>query len=79
MAFYTKRLLNKNGSLTYVNDGYEYIETNEGFLFYQKDGIYRLIAYLNTNESVVLPTDIFGNSYSISGMKGVKKSYNTCW
>ena len=64
-----KLIVNKNGSKRYRDE--EYIDTTEGFLFEKKNG-YALIAYLGNENTITLPNDIDGNSYTIYRMRGVR-------
>ena len=72
IAQFAKLIINKNGNKTYRNDGAEYIDTEEGFLFKKQNGGYQLIAYFGAEETVTLPQDINGNSYEIYQMSGVR-------
>ena len=72
VAYYAKILVEKDGGVAYIDDGYEYIVTTDEYLFQKKDGNYELIAYFGKNETVTLPLTIEGNSYSILRMRGVK-------
>ena len=65
-------IINKDGSKTYKYDGYEYFETEDGFIFDEQNGNYRLVAYIGGKDTVTLPADIDGNGYSIYRMRGVK-------
>lgn len=74
VAYYAKILVDKDGNKTYIekSDGTVYIETTDGFLFSRYNVVYKLIAYVGSAETVTLPTDINGNSYTIYQMRGVK-------
>ena len=72
IAQFAKLIINKNGNKTYRNDGVEYIDTEEGFLFKKQNGGYQLIAYFGAEETVTLPKDINGNRYEIYQMRGVR-------
>ena len=68
VAYYAKVLID-HGTVSYKNDGYEYILTDEGFLFDYDGSNYRLIAYTGGKETVTLPSDINGNNYEIYSMR----------
>ena len=70
LAYYAKILVD-NGVTTYANDGYEYILTDDGFLFREKDSKYELISYIGGEDTVTLPENINGNSYGLYYMSGV--------
>ena len=70
VACYAKILVD-NGVTTYAEDGYEYLLTDEGFLFDYDGTTYRLRAYGGNELAVTLPNDINGNSYQIYDMQGV--------
>ena len=70
LAYYAKCVIDKNGNRTYPNENY--IETADGFLFANKEGIYQLIAYLGIENEVTLPKNINGAYYQIFEMQGVK-------
>ena len=72
LANYAKLIVDKDGNKTYKNDGAEYIDTEDGFLFQKEDGNYKLTAYFGKEETVTLPDDINGNSYEIYQMRGVR-------
>jgi hypothetical protein len=71
IAYNAKEITDKDGNKTYKQNGYEYIETEDGFLFKKKNGSYTLIAYLGSETTITLPKDIDGNAYSIDQMGGV--------
>ena len=66
------KILISNGNTEYINDGYEYTLTTDGFLFRCKNSKYDLIAYTGNKENVALPININGNSYKLSRVLGVK-------
>ena len=70
VACYAKILVD-NGVTTYKNDGYEYILTDDNFLFRLQNNKYELIAYCGSNDTVTLPESINGNKYEIYDMRGV--------
>ena len=65
------KILVNRGETTCVDDGYNYILTDDGFLFKEKDSEYQLTSYIKNKETVTLPTDINGNAYSLRYMRGV--------
>ena len=65
-----KIIQNADGKKIYRDD--MYIETEEGFLFEYKDGIYTLIMYTGTEDTVTLPKSINGCSYEIYRFRGAK-------
>ncbi len=74
IAYYAKLIIDKNGNKTYRDEssGFEYIDTADGFRFMKENGTYTLIAYLGAEDTVTLPTDINGNSYTVYRMSGVR-------
>ena len=74
LAYWAKVIIDKDGNKTYKSgyEGFEYIDTSDGFRFVKENGVYKLIAYLGNEDTVTLPTDINGNSYEIYHMRGVK-------
>lgn len=72
VARYAKLMIDKNGNKTYTNDGAEYIDTEDGFLFKKQNESYQLIAYFGGEATVTLPEHINGNSYEIYRMRGVR-------
>ncbi len=73
LAYYAKVMEDKNGNLSYNNQGAEYTETEDGFLFEAKNGKYILIAYLKSDESAVLPLDFNGSEYTVEELRGVHR------
>lgn len=71
VARYAKLIIDKNGNKEYKKDA-EYIDTADGFLFTKENGQYKLIAYFGREDTVTLPKDINGNSYTIYEMRGVR-------
>lgn len=71
VASYAKILVDKNGNTTYKQD-IKYIETEEEFLFQKQNTTYTLIAYVGEKEIVTLPSHIYGNTYTIYRMRGVR-------
>ena len=70
IAYYAKVLV-ENGNVIYSNDGYNYSLTEDGFLFREKNSKYELVSYIGGEETITLPLDFNGNSYSIYCMTGV--------
>ena len=70
IAYNAKIVVNKENT-TYINDGYMYTLTEDGFLFRYKENKYELIKYTGNQKTVTLPKTINGNSYHISNMCGV--------
>jgi len=71
---YAKLLIDKEGN-KYYKDGiteFEYIDTADGFRFAKENGVYKLIGYFGSEDTVTLPLDINGSSYEIYKMRGVK-------
>ncbi len=54
-------------------EGFAYYDTDDGFRFLLQNGTYWLMAYLGTEETVVLPVDVQGNPYNIDLIRGVRK------
>ena len=67
---YNAKVLVNNGVITYADDGFEYILTEDGFLFRHIESQYSLIAYIGDEITVTLPRDINGNAYSTSSVRG---------
>ncbi|MBQ3082180.1 MAG: leucine-rich repeat protein, partial [Clostridia bacterium] len=74
VAYYAKKIVNKDGAVTYKSgiSEYEHIDTEDGFRFAKENGAYTLISYLGNEETITLPKDINGNPYNIYYMRGVK-------
>ncbi|MBQ8291547.1 MAG: leucine-rich repeat protein [Clostridia bacterium] len=73
VAQYAKLVLDKDGNTVYVaEDGYQTIDTADGFRFVKENGEYRLIAYLGTSDTVNLPATIEGSTYSLYRVRGGK-------
>ena len=70
LAYYAKILVD-NGETIYIDDGYNYTLTDDGFLFREKDSKYELIAYAGGEDTVTLLESINGNSYDLYRMRGV--------
>ena len=64
-------MLFQNGTVSYMQDGYDYMLKDDVFLFSHKEGKYYLMAYIGDEETVTLPIDINGNKYDIYRLKGV--------
>ena len=71
IAHYAKIIVDKSGNTTYRDDGFQYIISEDDFLFAKKGDSYKLIAYLGEKATVTLPKNINGNYYSIYRMRGV--------
>ena len=68
VGFYAKIIVDKDGKRIVAdksNDLYDYFETEDGFLFSCKDGIYRLMTYFGNKDTVTLPDSINGSAYQI--------------
>ena len=74
IAYNAKLIVDKNGNKMYRSGitELEYMDTADGFRFVKENGAYKLIAYLGTEDTVTLPSDISGNSYTIYKMSGVR-------
>lgn len=70
IATYAKVLVNKRIT-SYVYDSYEYILTDDDFLFRYKGSKYELMAYIGDEETITLPRYINNNTYDIYYMRGV--------
>ena len=70
VAQFAKMIVDKNGNKTYKDDA-EYIDTEDGFLFKKTYDNYYLLAYFGYNDTVTLPSNINGSSYTIEKMRGV--------
>ena len=67
-TYYAKILIDKYGNRTVADkstDLYDYIETEDGFLFLLEKGTYRLLAYFGNETTVRLPETINGSYYHI--------------
>ena len=71
VAYNAKILVNK-GVIIYANNGYNYTLTNDGFLFREQGSKYELISYVGGEDTVTLPRDINGHSYTLDYMHGIK-------
>ncbi len=73
IARYANLVIDKNGNEIHLNPGQDffYIDTPDGFRF-RKDYAYSLIAYLGSEETVTLPVDINGESYTIERLSGIR-------
>ena len=74
VAYYAKVLIDKEGNKTYKEEasGFTYIDTIEGFRFMRENDDYTLIAYFGDEDTVTLPENINGSTYTIYRMHGVK-------
>ena len=74
LACFAKVIIDKVGNKTYLdeNGGFEYIDTTNGFRFQKEYDEYKLVAYLGSNETITLPLDINGHSYTVYQMRNVK-------
>ena len=66
-----KVIVNKDGSISYADDGNKYILTDDGFLFKYKQGEYSLIYYAGKESKVTLPEKINGSTYSLESVEGL--------
>ena len=73
VAYYAYKVINKDESVQYRNDGYEYVEDENGFIFDYDGSIYRLRAYAGNNISVTLPENVNGSAYDLYMVRGVRK------
>ncbi len=73
VAQYAKVLINKDGSKTYKDGEFTYVDTVDGFRFGLANGKYTLYAYLGEEEEITLPENINGNSYEIYQFRGGRK------
>ncbi len=71
VAFNAYRIIDRDGNVTYLKkleDGTgeeTYLETDDGFLFSILDDEYTLIGYYGDADTVTLPTDINGHTYTL--------------
>ena len=76
IAYYAKVIIDKNGNKTYRDDynGFVYIDLADGFRFMQEklDEKYKLISYLGSEDTVILPLNLRGQEYDIYKMTGIK-------
>ena len=70
IAQYAKMVFNK-GEASYGDSEYEYMLTDDDFLFEVEDGKYTLIAYCGEETTVTLPDGVSGEEYDIYLMSGV--------
>ena len=68
VAAHAKIVVNKDGRVISPEDGVQY-GIAEDFLYGVKDGSYILFAYIGEEDNIVLPTDLEGNSYMLSGFQ----------
>ena len=75
ICFYTKKLIDKEGEITYADDVTELtmIDTADGFRFMKENGVYKLIAYTGTLDTVTLPDDINGEPYVLYRFNGAER------
>ena len=69
LASYAKILVSE-GVTTYLNDGNQYILTDEDFLFRYDGNTYTLMAYCGNSETVTFPNSINQSAYKINCMRG---------
>ena len=65
------KVITSNDTVIYANDGFEYILSDENYLFRVRNNVYTLIAYTGGEETVTLPESIYGNTYDFYNMRGV--------
>lgn len=73
ISYYTKTILEQDGTRRYASgsENFEYIEKDD--FRYMYDGTkYTMIEYIGTAETVTLPLDINGNTYSMYEVNGIK-------
>ncbi len=71
VAQYAK-ILFQGGTVSFANDGYEYLLTDDGFLFAIQEGVFTLIAYCGEETTVALPASVNeGETYKIVQMRGI--------
>ena len=70
VAYYANKLVDPQGNVTYKD--HTWIETEDQFLFSLTNGKYILHAYLGNEDTVTLPTNIYGASYEISQFRGAR-------
>ena len=73
IAEYAVLVTDRNGNTITLEDGVTRLETEDGFLFEIRDGAYELVAYTGTENTVRLPEQINGQTYTIYRMKGVDR------
>lgn len=74
IAEYAKIITDKNGNRVYREgyEDYDFIITEDEFVFIKENGMYYLRAYIGDKDTVTLPTDINGNEYVILWFTGAK-------
>lgn len=74
VASKAQKIIDHSGNVIYRNgiSEFSYIETQDGFRFAKENNQYKLVAYLGNKETITLPENIDGHSYSIFMMRGVK-------
>ncbi len=70
VTLYATALMQK-GVTMFAQTDYEYILTDDGFLYKLANDEYSLIAYCGTKDTITLPKSINGNSYTLSYVKGI--------
>ncbi len=72
VAMHAQIIVNSDGSYTYRDQQSQttYVETDDGFVFELTDVKYTLKSYTGNEETITLPRDINGSSYSINNFKG---------
>ncbi|MBO5981662.1 MAG: leucine-rich repeat protein, partial [Clostridia bacterium] len=74
IAEHAKIITDKNGNRVYREgyEDYDFIITQDEFVFIKENGTYYLLAYIGDKDTVTLPTDINGNEYVIYWFTGAK-------
>ncbi len=75
IAYYATKIVNKDGSITYRDEGITYHITNDDFLFkyVEVEATYYLKAYLGNLDIVTLPSSFNGSTYVINQFHGARE------
>ena len=69
IAYYAIVIEDSDGTRRYRDDN-THIQTEDGFVFVEKDGEYVLISYTGTEKEITLPRDFNGSAYRIEEFSG---------
>ena len=74
IAAYAKVIIDKAGNKIYRDETTDFVlkTTEDGFVYTKENEVYTLWAYTGGLDTVVLPVDLEGNSYTMEFMRGVK-------
>jgi len=72
VGYYAKKVIDREGNRLYVDpeQGGQWLETPDGFLFLATENGYTLRAYLGKEQAITLPLTVQGQPYHISSFSG---------